>query len=337
MRNILRLSVVGTMLLTSAAIGFSQTPPPTPAEAAAQAGKQNTGAAQASAALREKLFAVAVKQSTPIFEGKAVELALQIKKAPKFSQGVNKDEVSVAGVSAEGFSQYIMYDGKKIGQAVITRLTKGERFVELNAENFSSQFSVDDPVIDPEETLDVSGNEEELIAALKKLNLGEEAAGEDETKDKDKDEAYREVAGDENAGSGSGSSASGGGNAPSSSGYETPDRRQVSDSEAEKEDPEEIRVTFDGCSPVIDRNQGVIRIQSKTQTLKKGVVVEESACSDSGTTFQIQKSSATCEDKVDLKGRVVKPQYVEFYINDKMERVQLSDCQPDPEVTFFYL
>ncbi|QUS59120.1 hypothetical protein [Pseudovibrio brasiliensis] len=335
MRNILRLSLVGALLLTSSVAGLSQTAsPPSAATQAAQAGKQGTSAAEATAALREKLFAVAVKQTTPIFEGKAVELALQIKKAPQFTAGVNKDEVSVSGVSAEGFSQYVMHDGKKIGQAVLTRLTKGERYVELNAENFSSQFNVEEDVINPEETLDVSGNEEELIAALKKLNSDEAPAEDKEKSGEEKEEDYRDVARDENGGSGSGGSPSGGGETPGQSGYETPERREVESKDAPEEVPEEVRVTSDGCSPIVDRNQRLIRLQSKTQTLKKGIVVEESACSDSGTNYTIQKSTATCEDSIDMDARIVKPQYVEFYVNDKLERVQLSDCQPDPETTF---
>ncbi|WP_152986734.1 hypothetical protein [Pseudovibrio sp. POLY-S9] len=335
MRNILRLSIVGAMLLTSTAAGFSQTAaPPTPAAQAAGAGKPTTSAAQATAALREKLFAVAVKQTTPIFEGKAVELALQIKKAPQFTAGVNKDEVSVAGVSAEGFSQYVMHDGKKIGQAVLTRLTKGERFVELNAENFSSQFDVKEDAIDPEETLDVSGNEEELIAALKKLNAPEEPEDDKDKDDKEDDEKYEDVDRDENGGSGAGSGSSDGGETPGQNGYETPDRKEVEEKDAPEEDLEEIRVTFEGCSPVIDRNQGQVRVQSKTQTLKKGIVVEESACSDSGTNFTIQKSGATCDDKIDVTARIAKPQYLEYYVNSQQERIQLSDCQPDPDTTF---
>ncbi|WP_139201453.1 hypothetical protein [Pseudovibrio axinellae] len=323
------------MLLTSTAAGFSQTAaPPAPASQAAGAGQQGPGAAQATAALREKLFAVAVKQTTPIFEGKAVELALQIKKAPQFTAGVNKDEVSVAGVSAEGFSQYVMHDGQKIGQAVLTRLTKGERFVELNAQNFSSQFDVEEDVIDPEETLDVSGNEEELIAALKKLNAQGEPE-EDKEKDKEEDEEkYEDVEREENGGSGSGSDSSKGGETPGQSGYETPERKEVEEKDAPEEDREEIRVTFEGCSPVIDRNQGQVRVQSKTQTLKKGIVVEESACSDSGTNFSIQKSGASCDDKIDVTARIAKPQYLEYYINSQQERIQLSDCQPDPDTTF---
>ncbi|QUS58985.1 hypothetical protein [Pseudovibrio brasiliensis] len=335
MRNILRLSLVGALLLTSSVAGLSQTAsPPSAATQAAQAGKQGTSAAEATAALREKLFAVAVKQTTPIFEGKAVELALQIKKAPQFTAGVNKDEVSVSGVSAEGFSQYVMHDGKKIGQAVLTRLTKGERYVELNAENFSSQFNVEEDVINPEETLDVSGNEQELIAALKKLNSDEAPADDKEKSGEEKEEDYRDVARDENGGSGSGGSPSGGGETPGSSGYETPERKDVEKAETPEEDPEEVRVTYDGCSPVIDRNQGQVRVQSKTQTLKKGIVVEESACSDSGTNFTIQKSAATCEDKIDLNARIAKPQFLEYYINSQQERIQLSDCQPDPDTTF---
>ncbi|SDQ36781.1 hypothetical protein SAMN04515695_0992 [Pseudovibrio sp. Tun.PSC04-5.I4] len=335
MRNILRLSVVGAMLLTSTAAGFSQTaPPPTPTQQAAQAGKQNTSAAQATAALKEKLFAVSVKQKTPIFEGKAVELALRIKKAPEFTTAVNKNEVSVAGVSAEGFSQYVMHDGKKIGQAVLTRLTKGERFVELNAENFSSQFDVNDEAINPEETLDVSGNEEELIAALKKLNSDEEA-GEDKDKDKEGErEKTEDAERDENGGSGNGSGPSGGGDKPETNGYETPERREIDDKDAPEDVPEEVRLTGEGCTPVIDRNQNLILMQSKTQTLKKGVVVEESACSNNGVNFAIQHSSASCDDKIDLSAKIAKPQFVEYYINDKVERIQLSECQPDPETTF---
>ncbi|WP_153042340.1 hypothetical protein [Pseudovibrio sp. W64] len=323
------------MLLTSTAAGFSQTAaPPTPAAQAVGADKPTTSAAQATAALREKLFAVAVKQTTPIFEGKAVELALQIKKAPQFTAGVNKDEVSVSGVSAEGFSQYVMHDGKKIGQAVLTRLTKGERFVELNAENFSSQFDVEEDAINPEETLDVSGNEEELIAALKKLNAQEEPEDDKDKDDKEDDEKYEDVDRDENGGSGAGSGSSDGGETPGQNGYETPDRKEVEEKDAPEEDLEEIRVTFEGCSPVIDRNQGQVRVQSKTQTLKKGIVVEESACSDSGTNFTIQKSGATCDDKIDVTARIAKPQYLEYYVNSQQERIQLSDCQPDPDTTF---
>ncbi|WP_206599955.1 hypothetical protein, partial [Pseudovibrio sp. W74] len=203
-----------------------------------------------------------------------------------------------------------------------------------NAENFSSQFDVEEDVINPEETLDVSGNEEELIAALTKLNMQEEPKEDKEKEDKEEDEKYEDVARNENGGSGSSSDSSGGGDTPGQSGYETPERKEVEAEEAPEEDPEEVRLTFDGCSPVIDRNQGQVRVQSKTQTLKKGVVVEESACSDSGTNFTIQKSAATCDDKIDVNARIAKPQYLEYYINSKQERIQLSDCQPDPDTTF---
>ncbi len=325
MRSIFKVTLAGGLLLSATIAGNTQSAsPPTPAEQAAGA-KQQGSASEATKALKEKLFAVAVKVKTPIFEGKAVPLALQIKKAPQLTQSLAGADVSIAGVSAQGYSQYVTHNGKKIGQAVLTRLTKDERFVELNAENFTSQFDVDDDAIDPAEILEINGNEAELVAALKKLNAEEPEEDEEDKKEKDEEEGEGS---NKNGGSGASDGKS---ENELASAYKTPERREADE---EDEEPEEINITEEGCQPVYDKAQNVVTVYNKTQTLKGGVVVKDGTCEPSGKTFTVQKQYGTCPDLVDVEGRKAQPQFQAYYLNDAKERTDLEQCQVDEDMTF---
>ncbi|WP_068317865.1 hypothetical protein [Polycladidibacter hongkongensis] len=279
---------------------------------------------KAASALREKLFQVAAKIKTPIFEERAVPLEFEIKAAPDLAE-----PVSIAGVTAEGFTRYVTVDGEKVGQAVVTRLRKDKRFVDLNAEHFTTQFKVDDPEIKPEEILDINGHEGEFVAALKKLHEDPENEKDEEKKEEEKDKEKQQVQGD--SGRKSGGGAGGARSGQQQSAYKTPERRKD-----EKKTPakSEVRTTTEGCKVVVDLAQGVVRQQSKTQTFEDGVMTSEEACSDSGTNFTIQKSYSGCTDFVDIDKMQAQPQYVQYYLDDKAARHELGECQPDTDKTF---
>ncbi len=60
--------------------------------------------------------------------------------------------------------------------------------------------------------------------------------------------------------------------------------------------------TKDGCIPRVDEAQGVVIVQTRTQTSQGGVVTGQGACSDSELRFLIQKSYASCTDRIDMPG-----------------------------------
>lgn len=293
-------------------------------------GTQTTTITEEDAAkkIREDLFAVATKERTKIFEDRAVPMSLVFKKLSTLSENV-----SVEGVTAEGYMRYVTVNGRKIGQAVISKLRKADKSVDLDAQTFTSQFDlkINESELAPEKVIDVDGNEAELVAALKQLNS--ELAEEEEEEDGQRPRPDQNTTGSNNRNAAS--AAQGGGsngdmaNQPQDSGYKTPERSQ-----AEPEPTIEVRTTTQGCDLVVDAASNVVREQSKAQTFKDGIMVEETACLDSGKTFPIKKSYLTCGDTVDIAGRRAQPQYISYFDDASGVRQELSDCQPDPEQVF---
>lgn len=286
---------------------------------------------QATTALKEDLFAVAASQDTYIFEDKAVPLKLRLASVTQLP-----DAVSVQGVSAEGFTRYVTVDGKKIGQAVITKLRKGNRSVDLKPENFSSQFELlpGETQLTPDKILQVDGNEAELVSALQKLD-NPELAQVEEDEENQEEEARPQQDRNQSAGQGQGGgratgTASGGGSKnPIAAQYENPDPV-----ERPPDIKKEIRVTKEGCELVIDPPSGVVREQTKMQTFENGVLVSEEACAPSGVTFPIQKSANTCSDVVDLDARRAVPQFISYFNDANGIRQEISDCEPDQDAYF---
>src|SRR3546814_11950490 len=64
--------------------------------------------------------------------------------------------------------------------------------------------------------------------------------------------------------------------------------------------PVSYGVTTEGCSPRVDEAQGVVIIQSRETKNEGGAVTPTGACSDSEMRYQIQKSYASCSDRVDI-------------------------------------
>ncbi|SDR49022.1 hypothetical protein [Pseudovibrio sp. Tun.PSC04-5.I4] len=323
--------ILGATLLSLAvpiSVGIAQTAGiPTPIEADAvtasqaansledQAGK--TADAADKKKLTENLFSVGVSELLELEKGKAIETSLVFRSQPKVDE-----PVSIEGVTIDGYTSYATYNGKVIGQTVITSLKKEGMIVDLDAQDFSSQYNMDTPRIDPEQEISIKGNEAALVRALKTLN-GEDVKEEEE---KGEEEEKEEV--QEKSDGGSPAINSSGAKDKAANGYQTPDRREVADPK------EEIKITEEGCKPVYDSVQNVVKGQNKTQTFKDGVLVNETVCEPSGVTFTVQQQYGTCPDVVDVPGRSAKPQYQAYYLDDVKVRKDLGECQPDLNQTF---
>ena len=273
--------------------------------------------------LREDLLSVVAKEKTKLLENDIVTIKLDIQNVAPL-----KEQVPIEGVSAQGYSRFVIVKGKKIAQTVLNKLQKDSKSVALNPDNFVSQFEIKDGSgsveLDTKDLLDIDGNEKELIAALKKLN--EEDGEEEESGGQQTDKPPNDS---RNANSGS--------NSGNSGNQQSDNQNKETKLPTIKQDEEvtsEIRVTTEGCDLVVDAGSAMVREQSKSQTFENGILVEESACSDSGRTFPIQKSFMTCPDKVDIPARFARPQYVEYFMDANQTRQELSECQPDDNQSF---
>ncbi len=322
--------ILGATLLSlavPASVGIAQTAGiPTPAETDALSASQTTNSLENQAGktaqagdqkkLTENLFSVGVAEQLELEKGKAIETPLVFRSQPKVDE-----PVSIEGVTIDGYSSYATYNGKVIGQTVITSLKKDGMIVDLDAQDFSSQYNMDTPKIEPEQEISIKGNEAALVRALKTLN-GEDAGEEKEEEEEEKEEVQEKSDG------GSSAINSSGANDDATNGYQTPERRNVADP------AEEIKITEEGCQPVYDSVQNVVKGQNKTQTFKDGVLVSETACEPSGVTYTVQKQYGTCPDIVDVPGRSAQPQFQAYYLDDVKVRKDLGECQPDLNQTF---
>lgn len=278
-------------------------------------------------ALREDLLSVVAKQKTELKQNQLISIDLEIDEFAPL-----QEQVPTQGVSAHGYSRYVVVKGKRIGQTVLNKLSKNGKSVSLNPDNFVSQFDIqvgsDKVELDPETVLKVDGNEPELIEALKEL---EEKQGEEEEEDQEQQDQQEQPRQNSAAGN-TGSSGNSGGQSQSpqsqtTAPYEVP-------TQGNETVTTEIRIVTDGCDLVIDNQSGLVREQSKSQTFENGVMVAESACSESGRTFPIQRSYAACPDTVDIPGRIARPQYTEYFNDADQVRQELSDCQIDEDQGF---
>ncbi|WP_162916948.1 hypothetical protein [Cohaesibacter haloalkalitolerans] len=316
LRKQLSLGFVMAALLTPN-LAMAQSSP----DSGAQAATTDTALAASSpsdakAVIKENLFTVVPTLETAMTEeGSPVNLS--------FSGSPNTETpVDLSGISAKGFTRTVTVDGEKIAQVVVTNLSnEDDASVALSADKFTSQFNIESDMLEPTTAISVNGNEKEFVTAVKSL---QKTPSEEEEDPEEKDT--------EN-GTDRGTSTSGGGSANDIAGsYQTPER--IEPEEEEPEDTVEVRVTTVGCPVVIDETQGVVRVQSKSQTFTNGTMTSEDACTDNGTTYTIQKSYATCSDMVDLDGKTASPQYLSYYIDAEATRKEISDCQPDTEKTY---
>ncbi|PLW77188.1 hypothetical protein C0081_10975 [Cohaesibacter celericrescens] len=263
--------------------------------------------------IKENLFTVVPTQEQEVTdEATSVNLS--------FTGSANtQTPVDLRGLSASGFTRTVTVDGESITQVVVTKISnENDESVDLTTDSFSSQITLGSSTLDTATTISVDGNEDEFVSAVKALTATATNT-EEEVVEEDSDTS-------EGTDTGSGASEN-----DIAGAYETP---EITAAEEEVEAVIDVRVTTEGCSVVVDEAQGVAKQQSKSQTYTDGALTSEDACSDSGTTFTIQKSYSVCEDVVDLTGLVANPQYISYYIDEDGTRTEISDCQPDTETSF---
>ncbi|MCV0423977.1 MAG: hypothetical protein K5905_00755 [Roseibium sp.] len=270
--------------------------------------------------IKEDLFTVSPVLETELSSDTAVPVELQFNARPNTTESVD-----ISGIMAEGFTRTVNVNGEEIAQVVVTRLKKDTNFVDLEANDFTSQFGVDSKRLLPTTAISVNGDEAEFVQAVAQLSAKEET---DESSSQDD----RETTSTEGA-----SVDSEGGSAnenPVAGGYETPNRLAQDEEEEEREPNLSFNVTTDGCEPIIDLAGGTVRQTSMSETLEDGVVTETDACSPNGVVWNIQKNYEVCEDIVDQANLVARPQYVSYYNDDNGARYDLAGCQPDTSVSF---
>lgn len=98
--------------------------------------------------------------------------------------------------------------------------------------------------------------------------------------------------------------------------------------------PTATGITTEGCTPRVDEAQGVVIVQSRVATSTGGVVTVQGACSDSEVRYMIQKSYASCSDRLDVAARKAYAQLRKYWTDDQGRTSFLGDCVDDPETTF---
>jgi hypothetical protein len=311
--------LLALVLASSTALTQAQTAPGTPAVPPASAGA-TTGNAEGEVLIKENLFTVSPALETELSADSAVPVQLQFNAQPNTTEAVD-----ISGITAEGFTRKVSVNGEEIAQVVVTRLKKDTDFVDLEADNFTSQFGVDSNRLLPTTAISVNGDEAEFVQAVARLSASEETEPEEELEDKENtvedDTDVDEAGGSEN---------------PIAEGYETPERlaKEEEEPEEEREPNMTINVSIDGCEPQIDLANGIVRQTAKTETLEDGIVTETEACSPNGIVWNIQRNYEACEDLVDEAGLVARPQYASFYNDDKGARYDLAACQSDQSISF---
>lgn len=281
---------------------------------------QDTGQATASvsgqeeALIKKNLFTVTPLVEVELKQEDVVPVSLQFAATPNTAEPLD-----LTGITANGFTRVVSVDGNSIAQVVVTRLLKGEDFVDLRSDSFTSQFAVDSERLVPTTSVSVDGDEAEFVRAVAQLNGNEEDAAEEETTKADK------VVDDSSSVKESGSSDN-----PIAGGFETPERQEAEDEE-ERTPNITFNVTTEGCEPIIDLANEIVQQTSKSETLEDGIVSETDACSPNGTVWPIKRNYSACEYSVDIVGGYATAQYMSYYNDDRGARFDLSSCQPDNE------
>lgn len=215
-----------------------------------------------------------------------------------------------------------------LGQVVwygIKATVKGEERKAGLSSPLKSSFMTSTSPVTKGVRVEASGDLNALKEAARKLLEGErpgdrkaDAKSGDGTGKKEAQQAFR------TAGSGDGSAGAAGGLPP----YQPLSYPNESGSSGSSSAEVEI-VTTEGCKPRVLLEQGVVYVQSKLVTMKDGVKVKESACTDSFESLPIQKSYAGCDYAVDIEQLKAWPQYRPFYVNANGEPVYVTDCIKD--------
>ncbi|KZM47373.1 hypothetical protein OA90_26270 [Labrenzia sp. OB1] len=303
------------VLASSTALTQAQTVP-----AVSPVSVQTSGTAEGEVLIKENLFTVSPALETELSSDNAVPVQLQFNAQPNTAEAVD-----ISGITAEGFTRKVSVNGEEIAQVVVTRLKKDTDFVDLEADNFTSQFGVESNRLLPTTAISVNGDEAEFVQAVARLSGTEETQEPEEELEDKQDTASEDTSVDE----------AGGSENPIAEGYETPERLAQEEDEEEERDPNmTINVSTDGCEPEIDLANGIVRQTAKTETLEDGIVTETEACSPNGVVWNIQRNYEACEDLVDEAALIARPQYTSFYNDDRGARFDLAACQPDQSISF---
>ena len=230
------------------------------------------------------------------------------------------------GVTVKAFTRYINYQNRKIGQIVLIGLEKNGQRETLPTDLYTAQFDLVKPSLDPKTDVVIKGNTGRMIEALNKL---------DEALKKPGKATAAAVAQNTNAQKQDGSSPTQ--KNDQAAAYKSPSAVKVTDKPIES-----TRVTTDGCLVRPDVTQMRAFQQSKSVTMKNGVIISETACSDGLDSFPIAKSYAFCPYVEDLTRavRLATAQFELIYVDATGNRQtvipdgQKNKCAPDPQKTF---
>tara|TARA_E500000318_G_scaffold100895_1_gene103959 strand:- start:4021 stop:6207 length:2187 start_codon:yes stop_codon:yes gene_type:complete len=304
--------------------------PQAPANAQTQ---QRAEGAEASSELVEEMSEQAKKidievrpvTSIEIPEHEAASFEMNFDKVPEIDPELTQN------VTVDAYTRYVDVDGQRIAQLVLSGVRKGERAEALTTENFYSQFQIKDPALDNTKEVIVEGDHAELLAALTRLVVDDEE-GDQTTNTADSNE-HQNVGGDENTKRTENVGNNNGGNEDAAA-YTTPDPIIPSD-ETEEEDPYTftVDVLTDGCPIRVDIGQLTAFQQSKVITNDNGQITE-TPCEDSNARYPLERSYASCPDRVDLDARLATAQYQLYYTGPGGERITAQDCADDPDKTY---
>ncbi|MBT4889201.1 MAG: hypothetical protein HON65_06575, partial [Rhodospirillales bacterium] len=225
------------------------------------------------------------------------------------------------GVTVKAYTRYVEYEGQRIGQVVLTGVEKNGVRELLPANSFNAQFDLTEPRLEPGQDVLVEGDAASLKAALERL-------AEAETQEDEKPVEETVITQDD---PGSQQQNSGGSEGNELAGsYQAPESVQMA-----AEGEEYINVTVAGCAVRIDIPQMQAYQQNRTETVKDGVVIDQSTCSDDmSNSFPLQKSYSVCTDNVDLTLKTATAQYVLFYNDSGGARQEVTSCAKDAEQVF---
>ncbi len=261
--------------------------------------------------------------SVPVIPIQTLQLPAQQPVATSFQLGQVegiKPEL-VEGVTAKGYARKVDVEDKSVGQILVTTVAKDDREEVISAEGLTAQFDAKEKSkLFPQTTFDVEGSKSALIAALERLQKKKDKEEKKEEKTSNTDSDYK--------------SSSGASSNNEASRYQTPTVTKTTSSTASTAATDTVDVTSstDGCSIRVDIAQGKAFQQSKELTYTNGQLTGTSECTDSESSYVLQKSYLSCPtDVVDLATLTAWPQYQWYYIDENGENQKYGSCVTDTD------
>ncbi len=221
------------------------------------------------------------------------------------------------GVTAKAYTRYVTVDGKQIGQVILSAVERDGRSEPLSPNNFTAQFDLIKPELEPTVPIEVQGNQQELAAALQRLadGNGEEEVAKEEKEPQESDTGVGET--------GSNAKAN-----PDAAAYSNPEALETAEII-----PPTIEITTEGCDIRVDLEQGFAFQQSRVKTTENGEV-SSGSCEDGEIKYPLQRSYSPCADIIDLDAKTATAQYISYYTDGGGTRQEVSECTLDPEQVF---